>query len=337
MSYKLAFQAVSWYNRDRILLCSEDATNILRTLAHLSLKRRCTMDSLFPHAENSNSPTKPCKICGNSFPLTSEFFTRDKKMRSGFINYCKTCESEKRKIHNNKPEIRARNSAHQKAYNSRPKIQEQKRAYRNRSEVRERQKARYESYKSNPEKLARKRAHNRAYKNRPEIRARNRANQRIYMMRPEIRERYLINGKVYRSRSETQERKHIYFNRPEIQERVRFQQKTYHNRPEIRERDRMHNHNRRARKRAVKGTYTSEQIQEQLKRQKHKCYYCSVKLQKVKKRYVYHIDHTFPLSRVVGTDIPANDISYLVLTCPTCNMRKRNKFPHEFYEGGKLL
>jgi hypothetical protein len=95
--------------------------------------------------------------------------------------------------------------------------------------------------------------------------------------------------------------------------------------------------NRRARKRSVAGTHTPEQIQDQLKRQKHKCYYCQKRLQKVKGKHIYHIDHTFPLSRVAGTDIPANDISYLVLTCPACNLAKGNKFPWEFWEGGRLF
>jgi|SRR5258707_5981075 len=92
-------------------------------------------------------------------------------------------------------------------------------------------------------------------------------------------------------------------------------------------------HNRRSRKMAVQGTYTAQQIREQYDRQKGKCYYCHKKVEWGK----HHIDHTFPLSRVAGTDIPANDISYLVLTCPTCNQSKHNKFPWEWPEGNRLL
>src|SRR6266567_4724163 len=43
------------------------------------------------------------------------------------------------------------------------------------------------------------------------------------------------------------------------------------------------------------------------------------------------------LARVAGGDIPANDISYLVLACPTCNNSKHDKFPWEFSKGGRLL
>jgi len=91
--------------------------------------------------------------------------------------------------------------------------------------------------------------------------------------------------------------------------------------------------NRSARKRAVAGKHTPKQIHEQYDRQKGKCYYCRKKV----KWGDHHVDHTFPLSRVVGTDIPANDISYLVITCAHCNESKGAKFPWEWPEGGRLL
>jgi hypothetical protein len=90
----------------------------------------------------------------------------------------------------------------------------------------------------------------------------------------------------------------------------------------------------------VSGKYTSLQIEEQLKRQNHRCYYVACGHANFEKRnghYVYHIDHTCPLSRVADSNIPANDISYLVLTCPSCNISKGNKFPWEWPQGGRLL
>ncbi len=92
---------------------------------------------------------------------------------------------------------------------------------------------------------------------------------------------------------------------------------------------------RRARKKALQdiGAHTGQQIQEQLKRQRCRCYYCQAKFER---RYIYHVDHTFPISRASGDD-PINDISYLVLACPTCNLKKNDKFPWEFPEGGRLL
>jgi len=102
--------------------------------------------------------------------------------------------------------------------------------------------------------------------------------------------------------------------------------------------------NREIRKKAIAGTHTAAQIEEQLKRQKYRCYYAAcgyAKFKRVKEngrwKYLYHVDHTFPLSRVAGTDIPANDMSYLVLACDHCNESKRNRFPWEWPEGNRLL
>lgn len=94
---------------------------------------------------------------------------------------------------------------------------------------------------------------------------------------------------------------------------------------------------RRASKESVLGAHTPEQIQDQFKRQKHKCYYCHKRFKKSKGKYIYHIEHTYPLSRVAGSNIPANDIAYIVLACPSCNTSKGDKFPWEWGKGGRLL
>jgi hypothetical protein len=36
-------------------------------------------------------------------------------------------------------------------------------------------------------------------------------------------------------------------------------------------------------------------------------------------------------------DIPANDISYLVISCGPCNVSKGARFPWEWIDGGRLL
>lgn len=84
--------------------------------------------------------------------------------------------------------------------------------------------------------------------------------------------------------------------------------------------------NRRARKRAAEGTHTAADVEAQLKRQKGHCYYCGVKLDK------YHVDHVIPLSRG-GSNSPDN----LVIACPSCNLSKSDKMPHEWGESGRLL
>lgn len=92
---------------------------------------------------------------------------------------------------------------------------------------------------------------------------------------------------------------------------------------------------RNALKREIGGTLTLEQIQAKLKAQHHKCYYCFTKFEKKNGRYIFHLEHTIPLSR---TDYaPRNDINFVVLACPSCNMKKNDRLPHEFWEGGRLL
>lgn len=87
--------------------------------------------------------------------------------------------------------------------------------------------------------------------------------------------------------------------------------------------------NRRARKKNALGSHTAEELQEQLIRQSHKCYYCQGALGD--KRSSYHADHIVPISRG-GT----NYIHNIVLTCSTCNLKKGNKMLHEWIDGGRL-
>lgn len=96
-----------------------------------------------------------------------------------------------------------------------------------------------------------------------------------------------------------------------------------------------------ARKKAIQGTHSHKQIAEQLKRQNYRCYYAACGFAKFEKKkdgtYIYVVEHTYPIARVAGTDLPVNDISYLVLACPKCNAEKGSKYPWEWPEGGRLL
>ncbi len=40
---------------------------------------------------NNDSTTRKCSKCNQVFPLSAEYFTRNKSAKSGFMNYCKTC------------------------------------------------------------------------------------------------------------------------------------------------------------------------------------------------------------------------------------------------------
>lgn len=82
-----------------------------------------------------------------------------------------------------------------------------------------------------------------------------------------------------------------------------------------------------ARKLAAEGNHTGDDIKRQYEQQRGKCYYCGKKVGKN-----YHVDHVVPLSRG-GSNGPDN----LVIACPSCNISKRDKLPHEWHQGGRLL
>lgn len=88
--------------------------------------------------------------------------------------------------------------------------------------------------------------------------------------------------------------------------------------------------NYRARKRVASGTHTAADVIAQLKRQKGRCYYAACGHCKLGDNY--HVEHVVPLIRK-GRNAPDN----LVISCPTCNLKKHNKLPHEWVEGGRLL
>lgn len=84
---------------------------------------------------------------------------------------------------------------------------------------------------------------------------------------------------------------------------------------------------RRASKLSAEGSHTAADVTAQYARQNGRCYYCHAKVGDK-----YHVDHVVPLSRG-GSDDPSN----LVIACPTCNLRKHDKLPSEWPEGGRLL
>lgn len=77
----------------------------------------------------------------------------------------------------------------------------------------------------------------------------------------------------------------------------------------------------------AEGKYTRQDVIAQYNRQKGKCYYCGKKV-----GGKFHVDHVVPLSRG-GSNNPDN----LVVACPSCNVRKNSRMPHEWAEGGRLL
>lgn len=72
-------------------------------------------------------------------------------------------------------------------------------------------------------------------------------------------------------------------------------------------------------KKNAQGSHTRDDIQQKVEQQKHRCAYCSVKLQ-CDGAGKYHTDHIKPLCQH-GSD----NIENIVLTCPKCNLSKGTK------------
>lgn len=78
---------------------------------------------------------------------------------------------------------------------------------------------------------------------------------------------------------------------------------------------RVRKHRRRASISRNGGSHSQSDIRKQYANQKGKCYYCKANV-----GTTYHVDHVIPLAKG-GSNGPEN----LVIACPTCNMRKRDK------------
>ncbi len=251
--------------------------------------------------EQDDLPLKRCSNpeCHKWLPATPDYFHRHKEMKDGLQFECKECKSKRSKAYNSRPEVQKHNQTYQQTYYNQP----EKRAHKTATDI---------------------------------------ARQRARRNSPVTRESVLAYDKEFRNRPGRRERRHADWKswHTKNKDYRRDYEKVYHALPETKEKRRGYQANREARKKAIAGTHTPTQIREQLKLQHYRCYYAAcghAKFEKIKGKYIYHVDHTFPISRVVGTDIPANDMSYLVLACPCCNDSKGDRYPWEWFEGGKLL
>lgn len=84
------------------------------------------------------------------------------------------------------------------------------------------------------------------------------------------------------------------------------------------------NQKRRARILDAPGKHTIADIKNKLRQQNEVCYWCKEPLI-LSGEGKYHIDHLIPLSRG-GSNGPEN----IVCSCPSCNLSKNNRLPHEW-------
>jgi len=81
---------------------------------------------------------------------------------------------------------------------------------------------------------------------------------------------------------------------------------------------------RKSRLAGTPGRLSASIVKKQLQLQDGKCWWCGCAL------IEYHVDHVIPISKG-GTNTPQN----IVCACPSCNLRKHAKLPHEF--AGRLF
>lgn len=210
---------------------------------------------------DSTIPLKKCTKCGNEYPATTEFFTKDKRGKYGLNYYCKSC-----------------------------------------------QKKANEDYRKTHKQQMRE-ATRRWIQAHPDQQSSN-VQRWVSTHREQIRK----TSGVYRERK-----------REQIRQWTRLWIKR--NPDKVRQ----HHHNRRARKHSAIGTHTDVDIAAQLKRQRGCCYYAACGHCKLGNKY--HVEHVIPLTRKGAR----NDMSNIVLSCPSCNLKKGTKLPHEWTEGGRLL
>lgn len=78
--------------------------------------------------------------------------------------------------------------------------------------------------------------------------------------------------------------------------------------------------NRKARVRRASGKHSGADVLAQHERQRGRCFWCGEKVGSK-----YHVDHVVPLSKG-GSNGPSN----IVIACPSCNLRKKDKHPMDF-------
>lgn len=273
--------------------------------------------------------TKCCKQCNNEFPATQEYFNIRKDHRDGLQTKCKQCEHEAYLQRKNRPKVAPPNELvcigcgiskpatqdffgkdSKSPHGLYTKCKECVNAYNRQNRL------------DDPESAAKQRVRVRRW------RALNPERNAILRKRLRSKEHYRNHEKEYAKRHQRMMRRHYTEKHRQYRTTVKYRQYLERRKhcEEYRLKSRIYEHNKRVRFYSAPGKYTKQDIQKKLLTQKNRCYYCNKQLTK------YHVDHVVPLSRD-GSNYPDN----LVLACPTCNMRKNNKLPHEWPEGGRLL
>src|SRR6266699_6774860 len=231
---------------------------------------------------NDIIPLKRCPKCDNDFPPTLQYFYNDKSKKDGLTCYCKLCQSakgSKKPSRKPKTDIKRHRSTSQE-YKYCPKCQQEKPAtleyfYSHKG---------YGRYGLCSECKDCRALYRKAHFE--ELRTYHRQQELKNLDRNQARR------KAYReSHAEENRRRTSEYERPHTEKKASEFSRTSSN-------------NRRARKKAARGSFTVADVRSQYQRQKGKCYWCHEKLAK------WHVDHIVTLARD-GSNGPEN----LVITC----------------------
>ncbi len=245
--------------------------------------------------------TKICTKCKTEKPLTDFELRKD---TNKYRNQCKKCLLEKRKKYreNNKEKIALR----KKIYYEKNKeciLLKQKEVMKDDEHREYKKKYAKEYYKKNKEPVREK--------------------QRLHRIKniEKYKEREKRNTILFKDYIKDRSKAYYIKNKEKIIEKIKEYSQTEKGKIIRR------NMNQRRRLLVKDGDVTTNQLQELISKSTH-CYWCKTKL-----KNEYQIDHYFPISKG-----GKHTISNLVITCPTCNLKKNAKDPIEFaQERGRLF
>lgn len=132
----------------------------------------------------------------------------------------------------------------------------------------------------------------------------------------------------YENKTRQQENAKKYYTEKSEHIKQRVRKYELANMEKVRAWSRVKTNKRRARLLQTDGQYTVDDVAEIFKLQKGKCANCRKSISGK-----YHIDHKIPVAKG-----GSNHRHNIELLCPSCNMKKSAKWPHEFaQENGRLI
>ncbi len=269
--------------------------------------------------QQSESPHKLCKTCPRILPATTMYFHRDKYSKDGLCSSCKECKKASRRTYYAQNTEKAKAYSKQYVADNREHTAQYQKHYaeQHQAELTTYKKAYYAEHQEANKVRSRQWYVEHSRENREKRHEQDRKYRQEHL--EEKRER----DRKYKEDHQTErilQSKQYYAEHRE--ERLSYTKQYYQTERGIIAK-RAGAHNRRARRKKAPGSHTTEQLYQQFKKQEGKCFYCQKELRHA--RNSWHADHVIPLSKG-----GSNDISNIVISCPTCNRKKHDKLPNEW-------